>query len=411
MSLGNGAAADDTLDQGGQLNGADPGTGADSAAPTTVADAGAGGGAQPSFTMRDFLRGREYEVPDDLHDDDLLRQFETMAERADRFAALGDADPEEIQRLAELGRQLGPYQAQIEQLRQQAQAVAPVSPGAASGNTGLHGPTGSQAATGGAAPAQPTAQQAKFDREAIAAARSTCRQNPETGLWEPVLPFYAEAAKFLNDAEQLARRNSERLLLDPDGWMDEGFTSRAEKLREQLRQEILSELGPDINAWREYQLNELRSQFIGPLEQEFVAARDAAGNPTLTPKGQVFDAAYAQAPQGLGEVDRLKYAKAMADQWELQQSRNPTPAATATPFRFTKKQPAARPGPAAALPPRDPRGRFIDSARHSQTNGAQTLPVPNRAATVRAAARRIGTREPPKSYEEIYAEEAAKAGY
>lgn len=355
-------------------------------------DAAAGAAETGSYVLRDLLRSREYEVPDELDDDTLLSQFQQAAERAERFSALGDADPNELIRYAEAGRKLSPYEAQIEQLRQQAAAAtAPAEVRASAGQL----PAPAAAGAVHQPVQQPSDRPAfKYDAEQIRIAKASCRQN-EHGLWEPVLPFDADRARFLNDAEMVARQNQERLLLEPDAYIDNRFATREQQLREQIRQELMQELGPDLEFVRETRLSQIRAAILGPRESELVAGRDASGNPSLSPKGLAFQQAYDHAPQGLNEPDRLNYALALADQWELQQSRTGVQTTGKGLFSFAKKTiestatPVAPKGAAPSVEkPRDSKGRFIDAGRKEQTNGAATLPTVDRSTAIRKATER-----------------------
>lgn len=349
--------------------------------------------AAVSSVIGDLLRSRGYDVDEELDDDALIGHFESLSQRA---AAIPE-DLDEIQQYAELGRTYAPYQSQIEELRKAAEKqVAPQYQAQ---------PTQSPQRQ-----PEPQSQKRGFDEETISLAKQRCQWDAKSGQYVPKHVMDAESARILNDYAARAQRTMERFGADPEGYLQSQFSPYMQSEIQRQVEERLKDVMPAINEWQQYRDAQTHQAFLAPRDSEYVT-RDEQGNFTgVTAKGSVFKQAYEQAPQELNLNQKLQWAAAQADAWELSQQKNPTPAKSG--FAFAKKQPPKQPVPKTEAQQfqatkEEKRKKFVDDGRIRDEQGR--FSAPDRSATIQETARKGSRPERGKSFAEMYREEKEAA--
>jgi hypothetical protein len=337
-------------------------------AASAAGDAGEpGGSAAASFQFRDALRSRNYDVPDDVDDDAFLSQIEQWSSRAAVIPQ--DVEPDKLPTMLQAAREFEQHRSEFEKWRaSQQQAVQQPQQPVQQQQPSLS-PAGREAQA---------AKAAGYTAADIAEAKQFCSFDNQTGMWVPKHPFHGEAAKALNEVAMRAQRHMEEFGIDPDGFVEKRAVSAVEKRVQQLLEERLGSIMPDIEAFRQFQTQNIQQQFLAPIASELYVL-DASGSVTgKTAKGEVFERAYAEAPRGLSEHQKLEYARNAADAWLM---RNPPQQQKPGSFLLKK---AAAPAQAAKAPeatgknsddkqpsgqPEGRRQRFVDRLRKRGEDG------------------------------------------
>lgn len=321
------------------------------------------GSAAASFQFRDALRSRGYEVPDEVDDDAFLGQVEQWSSRAAVIPQ--DVEPDKLPTMLQAAREFEQHRSEFERWRasqQQQPAAQPQQP--------------VQQRQSSLSPAGREAQAAKatgFSIDEIHQLQSFCQKDPQSGIWVPKHPSVTQAAEKLNEFEIHRQRTAEELLNDPQQFISQRFVPEVERMLE----ERLGKIMPDIEAFRQFQAQQIQQQFLAPIATELYVL-DASGAVTgKTAKGEMFERAYAEAPQGLSEHQRLEYARNAADAWVM---RNPPQ--QQQPGGFLLKKAAAQSqaqAPAATAKssddkqssgqPEEKRRRFVDRLRKRGEDG------------------------------------------
>ena len=329
---------------------------------------GAGGGA--SYSFRDAFRGRNYDVPDEIDDDAFIKQVEQWSSRASAIPE--GVDPESLPGLLSSAREYEQHKADFERWRA-SQAQSQQQPQVPQRQEPVQ-PSPQLASAGREAQA---AKAAGYTAADIAEAKQFCSFDQATGMWVPKHPFHGEAAKALNEVAMRAQRNMEEFGIDPDGFVQSRAVSAVEKRVQQLLEERLGGIMPDIEAFRQFQAQQVQQQFIAPIVNDLYVLNEDGSVKSKTPRGQVFEQAYSQAPQGLTELQRLEYARNAADSWAL---RNPPQEQQKPQGMFALKTKQKATGDQAAKKPSDeketPAGnagekkqRFVDRMRKRGGDG------------------------------------------
>lgn len=346
--------------------------------------AAAGGGepadsSKASFQFRDAFRGRGYEVPDEIDDNGLFENIEKWAARASLIP--DDVDADKLPTMLQAAREFEQHRGEFEQWRaSQSQQPAPQQQFVPQQQPQLTAGREAQAA-----------KAAGYTAADIAEAKQFCAFDNASGMWVPKHPFHGEAAKALNEVSMRAQRNMEEFGIDPDGYVQSRAVSAVEKRVNELLEERLGKIMPDIEAFRQLQAQQVQERFLAPIATELYNL-DANGAVTArTPKGDVFEQAYNQAPQGLSELQRLEYARNAADAWSLH---NPQQKQQ-QPSGFMLKKAAAQ-QPNAKAPAKessdnqdvpasagDKKRRFVDRLR--QRGGDGRFQSKDQSGTVRTA--------------------------
>lgn len=285
----------------------------DSAADNAADSVGSSGeAAAASFQFRDALRGRGYELPDEVDDDAFLNQIEQWSSRASALPE--DVDADTLPTLLQAGREFQQNQAEFEQWRASRQQQASPQQQTQQSAAQVQQP---QLTAGREAQA---AKAAGYTAADIAEAKQFCSFDQATGMWVPKHPFHGEAAKALNEVAMRAQRNMEEFGIDPDGFVQSRAVSAVEKRVQELLEERLGKIMPDIEEFRQFRTLQLQQQFIAPIVSDLYVLDEHGAVKAKTPRGEVFERAHAEAPQGLTELQRLEYARNAADAWAL---RNP----------------------------------------------------------------------------------------
>lgn len=348
---------------------------------------------ETSSVLGSFLRQREFEVPDGVDDDTILGHMQTWADRA---AAIPEGvDPAELPSLIEQARTYAQHREQFEawQRSQQNQPAPQPAPAQAAPQT-----TPAQAASVG------------VDANTLELYKTVCEWDANAGIFKPKAPGFESQAAKLNELAIQRRQNLERFGQDPDSFIDTRFKTHAERLREEIRQEVLKEINPDLQAWRDYRQQQEQEHFIAPFRSQLVAS--GANGEVLSPKGQQFEQAFQSAPEGLSHIQRLQWAKNHADAWEAQQAALPAPTSQ-TQFTLRKAQAAAPTQPAAqpqqppntqaASPPAvSKKQAFIDAGRHVSRDPESGQFVSPRDGTVRRAMDSGGEQVENEPFEKLY---------
>ncbi len=342
--------------------------------------AAAGGGepadsSKASFQFRDAFRGRGYEVPDEIDDNGLFENIEKWAARASLIP--DDVDADKLPTMLQAAREFEQHRGEFEQWRaSQSQQPAPQQQFVPQQQPQLTAGREAQAA-----------KATGFSIDEIHQLQSFCQKDPQSGIWVPKHPSVTQAAEKLNEFEIHRQRTAEELLNDPQQFISQRFVPEVERMLE----ERLGKIMPDIEAFRQLQAQQVQERFLAPIATELYNL-DANGAVTArTPKGDVFEQAYNQAPQGLSELQRLEYARNAADAWSLH---NPQQKQQ-QPSGFMLKKAAAQ-QPNAKTPAKEPsdnqdapasagdkKRRFVDRLR--QRGGDGRFQSKDQSGTVRAA--------------------------
>lgn len=298
------------------------------------------GGSGASFQFRDTLRTRGYEVPDEVDDDAFLNQLEQWSSRASVLPE--DVEPDKLPTLLQAGREFEQHRSEFEQWRasRQQQQAAPQQQSRPAQQEPQPQP---QLAAGREAQAAKAAEAAGFSLDEIRQLQSFCQKDPQSGIWVPKHPSVTQAAEKLNEFELHRQRTAEELLTDPHQFFSQRFVPEVERLLE----ERLGKIMPDIEAFRQFQAQQLQQQFIAPIVNDLYVLDENGSVKSKTPRGEMFERAYAEAPQGLTELQRLEYARNAADSWALRNPPQQQQAAKPGLFSLNKQQ-AAAPGQQAA---------------------------------------------------------------
>lgn len=339
-----------------------------------------GDSAAASFQFRDALRSRGYEVPDEVDDDAFLGQVEQWSSRASVIPQ--DVEPDKLPTMLQAAREFEQHRSEFEKWRaSQQQAAQPQQQ-----------PVQQQPSLSPAGREAQAAKAAGYTAADIAEAKQFCSFDNASGMWVPKHPFHGEAAKALNEVSMRAQRHMEEFGIDPDGFVEKRAVSAVEKRVQQLLEERLGSIMPDIEAFRQMQTQTIQQQFLAPIATELYVL-DANGSVTgKTAKGEMFERAYAEAPQGLSEHQKLEYARNAADAWV---TRNPPQQQKPGSFLLKKAAAPAQPAKAPEATgknsddkqpsgqPEDKKRRFVDRMRTRGEDGR--FQTRDQSGTVRAS--------------------------
>jgi len=149
-----------------------------------------------------------------------------------------------------------------------------------------------------------------------AAWQQHCRQNQQTGMFEPLHPDWAPEARKLNAAIDVRRQNSERLLDDLPSVLNSYLSPREEALKKSLFDEAVRLVRQEFSTQQQRTASQ---SYIDAHLKDFFACdqtgqvvHDASGDPVLSPKGIAMQG-YVQELREMGATDENRII-AKADQ-------------------------------------------------------------------------------------------------
>lgn len=356
--------------------GLDVGTGA----ADTQAAADASGA---SFAMRDLLRSRGYELPDEIDDDKVIDQLSQWADRADRFSELaGDQDPDSLRQVIDAGRQFMTEREKYEEWKRSVGQTPAPQPAQQTAPVATARPQAAAPATQGGT--------ARPSEDTVQLWQQVCTFDDAKGCFLPKAPGFEGAAEGLNTLMLERRRNIERFSQDPETFIRQQTEAYIQAELEKRMGALQQQINPDLDAWRAYQQQQAVDQFIAPFRAELVNDQGA-----ITPKGQVFEQSYAKLPESMPLQERLQLARNEADLWATRNAGAQAVGAGKPLFTLKKaqaaapaQQPPAQTQQPAAQTGADKRKTFVDQARQPRDATGRFQRLGDQSGTVTDAQRR-----------------------